>query len=286
MKLFRFGAPGAERAGLVDAAGVWRDVSGVVPDITPATLALDQLNRLRALDTSALPVVPAGSRLGPCVGQVRNVVAIGLNYADHAAEAGLKPPAEPIVFNKHSGSVSGPNDDVWLPPGSGKLDWEVELGVVIGQPAWHVAREAALSHVAGYCLVNDVSERAYQMEREGQWVKGKSYPSHCPIGPWLVTADEVPDPQALDLWLDVNGVRRQTGHTRTMIFDVATLVSYLSQFMRLEPGDLILTGTPPGVGLGQKPPLFLRAGDEVRLGSALLGEQRQRVVPSPVSRPV
>jgi ureidoglycolate lyase len=215
------------------------------------------------------------------VGQVRNVVAIGLNYADHAAEAGLKAPSQPIVFNKHTGAISGPDDPVWLPPGSEKLDWEVELGVVIGTAAWHVPREQALAHVAGYCLVNDVSERAYQMEREGQWVKGKSYPSHCPMGPWLVTADELADPQSLDLWLDVNGVRRQTGNTRTMIFDVATLVSYLSQYMRLEPGDLILTGTPPGVGMGHRPALYLREGDVITLGSPVLGTQRQVVVRCP-----
>ncbi len=278
MKLFRYGEPGQERPGLLDAHGVRRDLSLVLDDLTPAALAPASLARLAALDPATLPVVPAEARLGPCVGQVRNVVAIGLNYADHAAEAGLKAPSQPIVFNKHSGSVSGPNDPVWLPPDSDKLDWEVELGVVIGRPTWHVSREEALACVAGYCLVNDVSERAYQMEREGQWVKGKSYPSHCPMGPWLVTADEVADPQNIDLWLDVNGVRRQTGNSRTMIFDVATLVSYLSQFMRLEPGDLIPTGTPPGVGMGQKPPVYLREGDEITLGSSLLGTQRQTVV--------
>ena len=282
MKLFRYGEPGAERPGLIDALGVWRDLSTVIPDVTPATLAPSSLERLARLDASALPEVAWDVRLGPCVGQVPNVVAIGLNYADHAAEAGLKPPSEPIVFSKHTGSLSGPNDPVWLAPGSTKLDWEVELGVVIGRSAWHVSREEALSCVAGYCLVNDVSERAYQMEREGQWIKGKSYPGHCPMGPWLVTSDELPDPQQVDLWLDVNGVRRQTGHTRTMIFDVATLVSYLSHFMRLQPGDLVITGTPPGVGLGQKPPVFLQAGDEVRLGSSVLGQQRQRVVAHPV----
>ncbi len=282
MKLFRFGEPGLERPGLVDAQGVMRDLSGQLDDLTPATLDPQTLGRLKALDASQLPVVPSTVRLGPCVGQVRNVVAIGLNYADHAAEAGLTPPSQPIVFNKHSGSISGPNDPVWLPPGSQKLDWEVELGVVMGRPAWHVSRDNALSHVAGYCLINDVSERACQMEREGQWVKGKSYPGHCPMGPWLVTADELPDPQNIDLWLEVNGVRRQTGNTRTMIFDVATIVSYLSQFMRLEPGDLIPTGTPPGVGMGQKPPVYLRAGDTIRLGSSLLGTQEQTVQDSPV----
>jgi ureidoglycolate lyase len=281
MKLFRYGEPGRERPGLLDAQGVRRDLSAVIDDLTPATLAPQALRRLAALDAASLPEVPANARLGPCVGQVRNVVAIGLNYADHAAEAGLKAPSQPIVFNKHTGAISGPDDPVWLPPGSEKLDWEVELGVVIGTAAWHVPREQALAHVAGYCLVNDVSERAYQMEREGQWVKGKSYPSHCPMGPWLVTADELADPQSLDLWLDVNGVRRQTGNTRTMIFDVATLVSYLSQYMRLEPGDLILTGTPPGVGMGHRPALYLREGDVITLGSPVLGTQRQVVVRCP-----
>lgn len=281
MKLFRYGEPGQERPGLLDAQGVRRDVSAVIDDLTPATLAPQALRRLAALDPAGLPEVPATARLGPCVGQVRNVVAIGLNYADHAAEAGLKAPSQPIVFNKHTGAISGPDDPVWLPPGSEKLDWEVELGVVIGTAAWHVPREQALAHVAGYCLVNDVSERAYQMEREGQWVKGKSYPSHCPMGPWLVTADELADPQSIDLWLDVNGVRRQTGNTRTMIFDVATLVSYLSEYMRLEPGDLILTGTPPGVGMGHRPALYLREGDVITLGSPMLGTQRQVVVRCP-----
>jgi len=281
MKLFRHGPAGAEQPGLIDANGILRDLTGVVADIGPATLGPDSMARLAGLNTSDLPVVPADRRLGPCVGGVGNVVAIGLNYADHAAEAGLKPPSQPIVFNKHTGSISGPHDDVWLPPGAAKLDWEVELGIVIGQRAFHVSEAQALSHVAGYCLVNDVSERAYQMELEGQWVKGKSYPTHCPIGPWLVTPDELGDPQAVDLWLDVNGVRRQTGNTRTMIFGVATIVSYLSRFMVLQPGDVIPTGTPPGVGMGHKPPLYLKAGDVITLGGLGLGEQRQRVVDSP-----
>jgi 2-keto-4-pentenoate hydratase/2-oxohepta-3-ene-1,7-dioic acid hydratase in catechol pathway len=237
--------------------------------------------RLAALDPLTLPPVPLGTRLGPCVGRVGNVIGIGLNYADHAAEAGLKAPGQPIVFNKHSASVSGPNDDVWLPPGSAKLDWEVELGIVIGQRAFHVSEGEALRHVAGYCLVNDVSERAYQMEVEGQWVKGKSYPTHCPIGPWLVTPDELGDPQDVDLWLDVNGTPRQRGNTRTMIFGVAHIVSYLSRFMVLQPGDVIPTGTPPGVGMGHKPPLYLKAGDVVTLGGRGLGEQRQVIVDSP-----
>ncbi len=278
MKLFRHGPMGAEKPGLIDAQGQRRDLSGVVADICPQTLDPQTLARLAALDTSALPLVSADTRLGACVGGVGNVVAIGLNYADHAAEAGLKPPSQPIVFSKHNGAISGPNDDVLLPPGSEKLDWEVELGIVIGQPTWHVSKADALKHVAGFCLVNDVSERAYQMEYEGQGIKGKSYPTHCPIGPWLVTTDEVADPQNIDLWLDVNGVRRQTGNTRTMIFDVATVVSYVSRFMRLMPGDVIPTGTPPGVGMGHKPPLYLKDGDVMTLGSPLLGEQRQRVV--------
>jgi len=281
MKLFRHGRPGAEQPGLIDASGTLRDLSGVVPDLGPDTLGPDSMARLAALDPLNLPPVPAGTRIGPCVGRVGNVVAIGLNYADHAAEAGLKAPGQPIVFNKHSGSLSGPDDDIWLPPGSVKLDWEVELGIVIGQRTFHVSEAQALRHVAGFCLVNDVSERDYQMAYEGQWVKGKSYPTHCPIGPWLVTPDELGDPQDVDLWLDVNGVRRQTGNTRTMIFGVAHIVSYLSRFMVLQPGDVIPTGTPPGVGMGHKPPLYLQPGDVVTLGGRGLGEQRQRVVPSP-----
>ncbi|MBS3997237.1 MAG: fumarylacetoacetate hydrolase family protein [Hydrogenophaga sp.] len=282
MKLFRHGPQGAEKPGIVDADGALRDLAGVVPDLSPATLGRDSMARLAALDAAQLPLVPAGSRIGACVGGVGNVVCIGLNYADHAAEAGLKPPGQPIVFNKHNGAISGPNDDVWLPPGAQKLDWEVELGIVIGEPAWHVSESDALRHVAGYCLVNDVSERAYQMEYEGQWTKGKSYPSHCPIGPWLVTPDELGDVQDVDLWLDVNGVRRQTGNTRTMIFGVAAIVSYLSRFMALQPGDVIPTGTPPGVGMGHQPPLFLQPGDVVTLGGRGLGEQRQTVAVSPV----
>jgi len=283
MKLFRHGPRGAERPGLVDARGVWRDLSGVVPDISPAVLGPDSMARLAALDAAGLPQVPPESRLGPCVGGVGNVICIGLNYADHAAEAGLKAPGQPIVFNKHSSAIGGPNDDVWLAPGSTKLDWEVELGVVIGHQAFHVSEADALKHVAGYCLVNDVSERAYQIEYEGQWTKGKSYPTHCPIGPWLVTPDELGDPQEVDLWLDVNGQRRQSGNTRTMIFGVAQIVSYLSRFMALQPGDVILTGTPPGVGMGSKPAVYLQAGDVVTLGARGLGEQRQRVVPTPMA---
>ncbi|GAA6143583.1 fumarylacetoacetate hydrolase family protein [Hydrogenophaga sp. 5NK40-0174] len=258
-----------------------RDLSSVVPDITPAVLDEAGLARLRAVDAASLPSLSASARLGACVGGVGNVLCIGLNYADHAAEAGLKVPSQPVVFNKHTSSICGPHDDMWLPPGSTRMDWEVELGVVIGTPAWRVSEADALRHVAGYCLVNDGSERSYQMDYEGQWVKGKSYPTHCPLGPWLVTPDEVGDVQSVDLWLDVNGERRQTGNTRTMIFSVAKVVSYLSQFMALQPGDVIPTGTPPGVGLGFKPPVFLNVGDEIRLGSPLLGEQRHKVVAVP-----
>lgn len=284
MKLFRHGPLGAEKPGLIDASGALRDLSGVVPDIAGAVLGRDSMSRLRALDPANLPLVPAGSRVGACVGTVGNVVCIGLNYSDHAAEAGMKAPGQPIVFNKHNGAISGPNDDVWLAPGSQKLDWEVELGIVIGERAFHVSEAEALSHVAGFCLVNDVSERACQIEYEGQWTKGKSYPTHCPIGPWLVTPDELGDPQAVDLWLDVNGQRRQTGNTQTMIFGVAQIVSYLSRFMALQPGDVIPTGTPPGVGMGQKPPVFLKAGDVIALGGRGLGEQRQVVVDAPLRR--
>ena len=281
MKLMRHGPQGQEKPGLVDAQGVLRDLSAHVADISSATLNPDTLARLAALDPATLPVLPADTRLGACVGQVGNVVAIGLNYADHAAEAGLKPPGQPIVFNKHNGAISGPNDDVLLPPGSEKMDWEVELGIVIGRRAWHVSEADALQFVAGFCLVNDVSERAYQMEYEGQWTKGKSYPTHCPIGPWLVTPDEIADVQAIDLWLDVNGQRRQTGNTRTMIFGVAHIVSYLSRFMALQPGDVIPTGTPPGVGMGFKPPVYLKPGDVMELDGGVLGRQRQRVVAYP-----
>ena len=281
MKLMRHGPQGQEKPGLVDAQGVLRDLSAHVADISSATLNPDTLARLAALDPATLPVLPADTRLGACVGQVGNVVAIGLNYADHAAEAGLKPPGQPIVFNKHNGAISGPNDDVLLPPGSEKMDWEVELGIVIGRRTWHVSEAEALQHVAGFCLVNDVSERAYQMEYEGQWTKGKSYPTHCPIGPWLVTPDEIADVQAIDLWLDVNGQRRQTGNTRTMIFGVAHIVSYLSRFMALQPGDVIPTGTPPGVGMGFKPPVYLKPGDVMELDGGVLGRQRQRVVAYP-----
>ena len=278
MRLVRFGPRGSEKPGLVDTQGILRDLSSVVSDIHGPTLSPDSLARLRALDTSSLPAMPSDTRLGPCVGQVPNVVCIGLNYSDHAAETNTPIPTQPIVFNKHTSALAGPNDPVVVAPGSGKLDWEVELAIVIGRPAWHVSEAEALQYVAGYCLCNDVSERAWQIEMEGQWTKGKSYPGYAPIGPWLLTADEVPDPQNIDLWLDVNGTRRQTGNTRTQIFGVATIVSYLSRFMALQPGDVIPTGTPPGVGLGQKPPVFLKDGDVMTLGSDLLGTQRQQTI--------
>ena len=278
MRLVRFGPRGSEKPGLIDAQGLLRDLSSVVSDIHGPTLSPESLARLRALDTSSLPAMPADTRLGPCVGQVPNVVCIGLNYSDHAAETNTPIPTQPIVFNKHTSALAGPNDPVVIAPGSGKLDWEVELAIVIGRPAWHVSEAEALQYVAGYCLCNDVSERAWQIEMEGQWTKGKSYLGYAPIGPWLLTADEVPDPQNIDLWLDVNGTRRQTGNTRTQIFGVATIVSYLSRFMALRPGDVIPTGTPPGVGLGQKPPVFLKDGDVMTLGSDLLGTQRQQTI--------
>ena len=278
MKLVRFGARGHEKPGVIDEQGLVRDLSGVVPDIDGAALSPAVLASLRAIDLTTLPTAPAGSRLGACVGKIPNLVCIGLNYSDHAAETNTPIPSQPIVFNKHTGAVAGANDALILAPGSMKLDWEVELAIVIGTPAWHVPEEDALLYVAGYCLCNDVSERAWQIEYEGQWTKGKSYYGYAPLGPWLVTADEVPDPQNVDLWLDVNGTRRQNGNTRTQIFGVAHIVSYLSRFMALLPGDVIATGTPPGVGLGHKPPLFLRVGDRVALGSSLLGEQRQSVV--------
>jgi 2-keto-4-pentenoate hydratase/2-oxohepta-3-ene-1,7-dioic acid hydratase in catechol pathway len=278
MRLIRYGARGAEKPGLLDAQGTLRDLSSIVDDIHGPTLSPASLDRLRRIDPATLPAVPEPVRLGACVGRVPNLVCIGLNYTDHAAETNTPIPGQPIVFNKHTSAVAGPNDALILAPGSTKLDWEVELAIVIGRPAWHVSERDALQYVAGYCLCNDVSERAWQIEMEGQWTKGKSYLGYAPLGPWLLTADEVPDPQAIELWLDVNGVRRQTGNTRTQIFGVATVVSYLSRFMALQPGDVIPTGTPPGVGLGHKPPLFLKAGDVVALGSSRLGTQRQAVL--------
>lgn len=280
MKLLRFGSPGAERPGILDAVGNIRDLTRWVSDIGSEALAPHSLARLRSVDTSTLPVVDRSVRLGPCVGSVGKFVCIGLNYSDHAAESGMAVPAEPVVFMKATSSISGPNDDIELPPMSAKSDWEVELGVVIGIKAKYVSRESALSHVAGYCVVNDLSERAFQLEGTGQWVKGKSADTFGPVGPWLVTADEISDPQDLHLWLEVDGHRYQDGTTAKMVFGVAHLVSYLSQFMTLHPGDIISTGTPPGVGLGQKPPVYLKAGNVIRLGIDGLGEQAQHVVSS------
>jgi 2,4-didehydro-3-deoxy-L-rhamnonate hydrolase len=277
MKLIRFGAAGQERPGLVDGDGRVRDLSAHVPDIAGNTLLPETLDRLRALDPGQLPLAEP-ERFGPCVGAVGKFVCIGLNYSDHAAETGAAIPSEPILFAKWTSAISGPNDDVQIPVGSRKTDWEVELGVVIGKGGRNIDEAVALDHVAGYCVVNDVSEREWQLERGGTWDKGKGCDTFGPIGPWLVTADEVPDPQALRLWLEVDGERRQDGSTATMIFGVRTLVSYCSRFMSLQPGDIISTGTPPGVGLGMKPPTFLRAGQSMRLGIDGLGEQRQRVV--------
>lgn len=275
MKLLRFGERGAEKPGLRDDAGAIRDLSGHIDDINGSTLSPDALQQLAAIDADTLPLVAPDVRMGPCVGNIGKIVCVGLNYSDHAAEAGMPVPDEPILFMKATSAINGPNDVVTIPRNSEKTDWEVELGVVIGSVARHVTQEAALEHVAGYCVVNDVSEREFQLERSGQWVKGKSADTFAPIGPWMVTSDEVPDPQALDLWLEVNGKRCQDGNTNKMIFGVRTLVSYISQFMTLEPGDVIATGTPPGVGQGQKPPSFLKPGDVMRLGVAGLGEQQQ-----------
>lgn len=276
MKLMRHGRKGQEKPALVDAAGQVRDLSGVLPDITAATLTPDGLARLRDIDPASLPAIQP-QRIAPPWSGLGKFICIGLNYADHAAESGQPVPKEPIVFMKATSALIGCNDAVVLPQGSVKSDWEVELGVVIGSKARYVSEADALAHVAGYCVVNDLSEREYQLERGSQWDKGKGCDTFGPVGPWLVTKDEVPDPQELGLWLEVNGKRFQDGNTRTMVFGVAALVSYLSRFMTLYPGDLISTGTPPGVGLGMKPPLYLKPGDEMRLGISGLGEQRQRV---------
>lgn len=278
MKFVRFGRAGAEKPGLVDAGGRIRDLSAIVPDITGAALGQGLAERLAGIAVDTLPLVPEGTRLGPCLGNVGNFIAIGLNYADHATETGAAIPKEPILFNKARSCIVGPNDDVVLPPDSVKSDWEVELAFVITKTASYVSEENALSHVGGYFICNDVSEREYQLEREGQWVKGKCCPTFGPIGPWLVTPDEVGDPQDLALWLEVNGERVQDGSTRTMIFPIARLVADLSRYMILEPGDIVTTGTPPGVGLGMKPPRFLKRGDTMRLGIEKLGVQQQRVV--------
>lgn len=275
MKLVRYGQPGQEKPGLIDAQGALRDLSGVVGDIDAAAIAPAALARLARLDAASLPRVDGAVRYGCPVSGVGKIVCVGLNYADHAAESGLPVPAEPVLFLKPSSSLSGPNDPVVIPRGSVKTDWEVELGVVIGKKASYVEESEAMDYVAGYTVVNDVSEREYQIERGGQWDKGKGCDTFAPVGPWLVTRDEIADPQDLDMWLEVNGHRFQNGSTRTMVFGVKTLVSYISRFMSLMPGDIISTGTPPGVGLGQKPPVYLKAGDVMRLGIAGLGEQRQ-----------
>lgn len=279
MKLLRYGAPAAERPGVLDPDGNVRDLSSVVSDIGGDTLLPETLARLRTLNLADLPRVPGTPRIGPCVAPVGKIICVGLNYSDHAAESGMEVPKEPVLFMKATSSIVGPNDAVEIPPGSEKTDWEVELGVVIGKPGRYLSLEQARSHVAGYCVVNDVSERTYQLERGGQWDKGKGCDTFAPIGPWLVTTDEIEDPQSLDLWLEVDGRRFQNGNTRTMVFAVVHLVSYISQFMSLQPGDLISTGTPPGVGLGQKPnPIYLRAGQTMKLGITGLGVQQQTTV--------
>ncbi len=277
MKLVRYGAPGAEKPGLIDAGGTLRDLSSHVPDIAGATLSDAGLTALRALDPASLPAVAGNPRLGPCVGAIGKMLCIGLNYSDHAAEAGMKIPEHPILFMKANSAIVGPDDDVILPRGSTETDWEIELGVVIGTAAKYVTKETALDHVAGYCIVNDVSERQFQTRLSGQWTKGKSCDTFGPTGPWLVTRDEVPDPQSLTMRLDVNGTRRQTGSTATMIFTVAEIIAHLSQLFTLHPGDIISTGTPPGVGMGMKPPLFLKPGDVMELEIDRLGRQRQVV---------
>ena len=275
MKLLRHGAPGAEKPGILDADGRIRDLSAHVDDIAGRWLTPEGLAEIAALDVSTLPLVDGNPRLGACVAGTGKFICIGLNYSDHAAETGATVPSEPIIFMKATSAIVGPNDDIEIPRGSQKTDWEVELGVVIGKTAKYVSEAEALDHVAGYCVINDVSERAFQTERQGQWTKGKSCDTFGPTGPWLVTKDEVADPQNLGMWLDVNGHRYQDGSSRTMVYGVAHLVSYLSQFMSLQPGDIISTGTPPGVGLGQKPNVFLKAGDVIELGIEGLGTQRQ-----------
>jgi len=278
MKLVRFGPPGREKPGIIDKNGIIRDLSRVVHDITPETLADGALAKIKKARAEALPAAPKKVRIGPCVGGVRNFIAIGLNYADHAAETGATIPKEPIVFNKAPSCIVGPNDTIVIPKNSVKTDWEVELAVVIGKGGSYIGEDKALSHVAGYTICHDVSEREFQLERSGQWTKGKGCPTFGPLGPWLVTRDEIKDVQGLAMFLDVDGQRRQTGSTATMIFGVAFLVSYLSQFMKLEAGDVITTGTPPGVGSGMKPPRFLKGGETIHLGIAGLGEQTQKVV--------
>lgn len=278
MKLLRIGPVGQEKPALLDGEGRLRDLSAFCGDISAETLSPSFLARLREIDPATLPVLSSGARIGACVAGVRKIVCVGLNYADHAAESGMAIPTEPVLFMKPVSCIVGPNDAVEIPRGATKTDWEVELGVVIGQRAKYVEEANALDYVAGYCVANDVSERAFQLERGGQWDKGKAHDTFAPIGPWMVTKDEIPHPDQLSMWLDVDGHRYQNGSTRTMIFGVSTVVSYISQFMTLEPGDLILTGTPPGVGLGQKPPTYLRAGQIIELGIEGLGQQRQLTI--------
>lgn len=278
MKLLRYGPRGQEKPGILDSQGRIRSLEGIVPDIGGATITPDGMETLRRLNPNDLPIVDEAVRIGPCVAGTGKFICIGLNYSDHAAETGATVPPEPIIFMKATSAICGPNDDIEIPRNSEKTDWEVELGVVIGKHAKYVSEADALSHVAGYCLINDVSERAFQAERSGQWTKGKSADTFGPIGPWLVTPDEIPDPQNLSMWLTVNGKTFQNGSTKTMVYGVAFLVSYLSQFMSLHPGDIISTGTPPGVGLGQKPPVYLKPGDVVELGIEGLGTQRQSFV--------
>lgn len=278
MKLVRYGRSGKEKPGLIDRAGKLRDLSEIVADIDADTLGQRALARLARLKPESLPAVRGTPRLGPCVAKVGNFIAVGLNYADHAAESGQAVPKEPVLFNKAPSCIVGPNDDIIIPKGSRKTDWEVELAIVIGTRASYVGEDEALRHVAGYCVCNDVSEREFQIERSGQLMKGKGCPTFGPLGPWLVTTDEIEDPQKLDMWLDVNGERMQSGSTATMVFGVKTLISYISQFMILEPGDVITTGTPSGVGMGKKPPHYLKPGDTVSLGIEGLGRQAQQVV--------
>lgn len=278
MRLVRYGSAGKEKPGILDSEGILRDLSNVIDDFEGSALLPASMQKLRNLKVADLTPVPETPRIGPCVGHVGKFICIGLNYSDHAKESGMTLPSEPVVFMKATSSICGPNDEIHIPRGSEKTDWEVELGVVIGSPAKYIGERDAPSCVAGYCVVNDLSERAFQLEGTGQWVKGKSADSFGPIGPWLVTPDEIPDPNDLQMWLEVDGHRYQNGSTRTMIFKVAYLISYLSRFMRLEPGDIISTGTPPGVGFGQRPPVYLRKGNRVRCGIAGLGEQDQQVI--------
>lgn len=279
MKLLRYGAAGQEKPGIIDRAGNIRSLENIIPDLSGKSLSPERFAMLAKLDLEKLPLVNANTRIGPCVAQTGKFICIGLNYADHARETGAEIPREPVVFSKMTSAICGPNDNIVIPRGSKKTDWEVELGVIIGTPVKYVAKEKALDYVAGYCVINDISERAFQLEGTGQWVKGKSCDTFGPVGPWLVTKDEVPDPQNLELWLEVDGHRYQHSNTSQMVYDVAHLVSYLSRFFTLYPGDIISTGTPPGVGLGIKPePIYLKPGQTIRLGISGLGEQNQKTV--------